>query len=273
MAVTPVKLSPMMKRCINNTLLDPMALDGFLLLASGAALLVGLSKGGLPTIGMLAVPLLSMVMSPVKAATLLLPIFVASDMVSVWLYRRQFSRENLQILIPASLLGVLVGWLTASYTSDSAVTLLIGCIGIGFCLNTWLRRAEPPAQPADLKKGVFWGTVAGFTSFISHAGAPPFQVYVLPQRLPKAVFAGTATMLFTVINLAKVLPYQQLNPYSLEDLYQAAWLIPAALLGTVIGAYLTKIIHEKWFFRWVRLALFGISVKLVWDGARGLGCC
>ena len=263
----------MMKRCINNTLLDPMALDGFLLLASGAALLVGLSKGGLPTIGMLAVPLLSMVMSPVKAATLLLPIFVASDMVSVWLYRRQFSRENLQILIPASLLGVLVGWLTASYTSDSAVTLLIGCIGIGFCLNTWLRRAEPPAQPADLKKGVFWGTIAGFTSFISHAGAPPFQVYVLPQRLPKAVFAGTATMLFTVINLAKVLPYQQLNPYSLEDLYQAAWLIPAALLGTVIGAYLTKIIHEKWFFRWVRLALFGISVKLVWDGARGLGCC
>ena len=155
MAVTPVKLSPMMKRCINNTLLDPMALDGFLLLASGAALLVGLSKGGLPTIVMLAVPLLSMVMSPVKAATLLLPIFVASDMVSVWLYRRQFSRENLQILIPASLLGVLVGWLTASYTSDSAVTLLIGCIGIGFCLNTWLRRAEPPAQPADLKKGVF----------------------------------------------------------------------------------------------------------------------
>ncbi len=263
----------MMKRCINNTLLDPMALDGFLLLASGAALLVGLSKGGLPTIGMLAVPLLSMVMSPLKATTLLLPIFVASDMVSVWLYRRQFSRENLQILIPASLLGVLVGWLTASYTSDSAVTLLIGCIGIGFCLNTWLRRAEPPAQPADLKKGVFWGTIAGFTSFISHAGAPPFQVYVLPQRLPKAVFAGTATMLFTVINLAKVLPYQQLNPYSVEDLYQAAWLIPAALLGTVIGAYLTKIIHEKWFFRWVRLALFGISVKLVWDGARGLGCC
>ena len=49
-----------------------MALDEFALLASLAALLVGLSKGGLPTIGMLAVPLLSMVMSPVKAAVLLL---------------------------------------------------------------------------------------------------------------------------------------------------------------------------------------------------------
>ena len=250
-----------------------MPLDGFLLLASAAALLVGLSKGGLPSIGMLAVPLLSMVMSPVKAATLLLPIYVVSDMVSVWLYRRQFSMENLQILIPASLIGVLVGWLTAAYTSDSAVTLLIGCIGIGFCLNIWLRRVERPAQPADVKKGIFWGVVAGFTSFISHAGAPPFQVYVLPQRLPKAVFAGTATMVFTVINLGKVLPYQQLNPYSVEDLLTAAWLIPAALVGTVVGAYLTRVIHEKWFFRWVQWALFGISVKLVWDGAQGLGCC
>jgi len=273
MAVTPVKLSPMMKRCINNTLLESMVLDGFLLLASASALLVGLSKGGLPTIGMLAVPLLSMVMSPVKAAALLLPIFVVSDMVSVWLYRRQFSADNLKILIPASLIGVLVGWLTASFTSDSAVTLLIGCIGMGFCLSVWLRRTEPPPQAAELRKGIFWGALAGFTSFISHAGAPPFQVYVLPQRLPKAVFAGTASILFTVINLAKVFPYQQLNPYSVEDLYQAAWLVPAALVGTVIGAYLTKIIHEKWFFRWVRLALFGISVKLVWDGAHGLGCC
>ncbi|NDC60500.1 MAG: sulfite exporter TauE/SafE family protein [Betaproteobacteria bacterium] len=248
-----------------------MSLDNFFIWTSTAALLIGMSKGGLPTIGMLAVPVLSFVMSPVKAAVLLLPIYVVSDLVSVWLYRHHFSRENLKILIPASLIGVFIGWWTAAFTSDSLVTLVIGLIGIGFCLNLWLRRTNPPAQPADLKKGVFWGVVAGFTSFISHAGAPPFQIYVLPQHLPKAVFAGTATLFFCVVNLAKVLPYQQLNPYSLEDLQQAAWLIPTALLGTVIGAYLTKIIHDKWFFRWVQIALFGISIKLVHDGLLGLG--
>jgi len=57
-----------------------------------------------------------------------------------------------------------------------------------------------------LLPGLFWGTLSGFTSFISHAGAPPYQVYVLPQQLPKTVFAGTATLVFAAINLAKVLP-------------------------------------------------------------------
>ena len=104
-----------------------MVLDVYFVLASLAALLVGLSKGGLPTVGMLAVPLLSMVMSPVKAAVLLLPIFIISDMVSVWLYRKNFSMPNLKVLVPASVLGIFIGWLTASFTSDNAVKLLIGC--------------------------------------------------------------------------------------------------------------------------------------------------
>ena len=242
-----------------------MTFDEFFWLASLAALLVGLSKGGLPTIGMLAVPVMSLVMSPVKAAVMLLPIYVISDMVSVWLYRKHFSMPNLKILVPSSILGVLVGWLTASMTSDSAVKLLIGFIGIGFCLNIWLRRTPQATQGADLKKGVFWGVLTGFTSFICHAGAPPFQMYVLPQRLPKVVFAGTATMLFTIVNLAKVLPYQQLNPYTPADLMHTAWLIPSALIGTLVGAYLTRRIADIWFFRFVQLSLFAVSIKLIVD--------
>lgn len=242
-----------------------MTVDGFLVLAHLAALLVGLAKGGLPTIGMLAVPVLSLVMSPVKAAVLLLPIYVVSDMVSVWLYRKHFSLPNLKILVPSSVLGIFLGWLTASIVSDSAVKLLIGVIGIGFCLNIWLRRTPQATQGVGVKKGVFWGVITGFTSFICHAGAPPFQMYVLPQRLPKVVFAGTATILFTIVNLVKVLPYQQLNPYTTSDLMQAAWLVPTALIGTLVGAYLTRRIADIWFFRIIQFGLFGISIKLIVD--------
>lgn len=242
-----------------------MSFDSYFVLAGLAALLVGLSKGGLPTVGMLAVPLLSLFMSPVKAAVLLLPIYIISDVVSVWLYRRDFSAANLKILIPAGMLGVLIGWLTASFTSDSAVKLMIGCMGVGFCLNTWLRKTPQDKQPVDQKKGWFWGTVAGFTSFISHAGGPPFQIYVLPQRLPKIQFAGTATLLFAVINAAKIWPYQLLQPYSVDDLMRAADLIPFALVGTVLGAYITKKIADVWFYRLVQAGLFMVSLKLIAD--------
>jgi uncharacterized membrane protein YfcA len=242
-----------------------MTFDSYFVLAGLAALLVGLSKGGLPTIGMLAVPLLSLFMSPVKAAVLLLPIYIVSDVVSVWLYRKDFSAPNLKILIPAGVLGVFIGWLTASFTSDSAVKLMMGCMGVGFCLNTWLRKTPQDKQPVDAKKGWLWGTVAGFTSFISHAGGPPFQIYVLPQRLPKIQFAGTATLLFAVINAAKILPYQMLQPYSYDDLMRASDLIPFALVGTVLGAYITKKIADVWFYRLVQAGLFVVSLKLIAD--------
>jgi uncharacterized membrane protein YfcA len=241
-------------------------MENYLIWAGFAAMLVGLSKGGLPTVGMLSVPILSLFMSPVKAAVMLLPIYVISDMVGVWLYRKNFSAVNLKILIPAGIGGVVIGWLTASLVSDVAVKLLMGLMGIGFCLNTWLKRkTEQTPRPADVKKGAFWGLVAGFTSFISHAGAPPFQVYMLPQKLPKAVFAGTATLLFAVINAAKIWPYHQLRPYAYDDLMSAAVLIPFALVGTVLGAYLTRKINDVWFFKFVQLGLLMVSIKLVAD--------
>ena len=243
-----------------------MTIDLYLMLASLGALLIGMSKGGLPMVGMMSVPLLSLVMSPVKAAVLMLPLFVVSDVVGVWLYRRHYSALNLKILIPAGLIGVFVGWLTASMISDLTIKFIIGLVGVSFCLQTWFRRG-PTASPqgANKLKGYFWGAMAGFTSFISHAGGPPFQIYVLPQKLPKPAFAGTATIFFAIINFSKILPYQNLSPYSEEDLWKAATLIPMALFGTFLGAFLTKRINDIWFYKLVQASLFIVSCKLIWD--------
>jgi len=230
-----------------------------------AALLVGLSKGGLPAIGMLSVPILSTSISPVVAAALLLPIYVLSDMVSVWLYRREFSTDNLKILIPAGIAGVLIGWATAAYVSDRVVALMIGIMGISFCLYTWTKNSNRKATPTEVNvpKGIFWGTLSGFTSFVAHAGAPPFQIYVLPQKLPKMMFAGTTTMVFAAVNLAKIIPYSQLQPYGAASLKVALYLVPVAAIGTLLGKLLIERLSEKWFFLAVQIALFIISIKLV----------
>ena len=69
--------------------------------------------------------------------------------------------------------------------------LVIGLIGVSFALNAWFGRQGPQAKKPSVPGGVFWGVVAGFTSTLSQAGGPPFQVYVLPQRLPKLTLVGT----------------------------------------------------------------------------------
>jgi hypothetical protein len=242
----------------------------FWLTAVVAAVLVGLSKGGLPVVGMLAVPVLSLFMSPVAAAGLLLPVYVVSDMFGLWAYRHAYSKRNLQILIPATTIGVLIGWLTAAWVPERLVTGLVGIIGIAFSLNFLFRKGGQGApKTAALGPGTFWGALTGFTSFVSHSGAPPFQVFVLPQQLEKIVFAGTTTILFAYVNAIKLVPYYFLGQLSLSNLKIAAALLLPSALAVFGGVKLVRIIPHDLFFRLVTWALLLVSLKLLWDATLG----
>jgi hypothetical protein len=244
--------------------------DGwFYIAAAFAAFLVGMSKGGMPMVGMLAVPVLALSISPVVAAALLLPIYVVSDMFGLWMYRRDFDGRNLMILIPATTIGIMIGWATASITSERLVTLIVAVIGLSYfadALYKHYRRAPVAAKPADVPRGMFWGSIAGFTSFVSHAGAPPYQMYVLPQKLDKLIYAGTTTILFTVVNAVKLVPYWALGMFTPGNLKTAAILAPVAVVGTFIGYRAVKVLPEKLFFRLVEASLLLVSLKLLYDG-------
>jgi uncharacterized protein len=235
----------------------------FVLIAGLSAFLVGASKGGLPMVGVLGVPLLALVMPPVAAAALLLPVYIVSDMVGLWAYRKEYSARNLMILVPAMILGVGLGWATAKITEEWMVTLLVGVVGLYYCASVILRKANAPPKPADVPRGVFWGMIAGFTSFVSHTGGPPYQAYVLPQKLPKMMFAGTSTIVFAIINLVKLVPYWALGQFNPTNLEVAAMLSPIAVAGALIGYKVTAILPEGIFYRLVEIALFVISLKLI----------
>jgi uncharacterized membrane protein YfcA len=238
--------------------------------AALAALLVGLSKGGLSMLGAVAVPLMALVMSPVKAAALLLPILVVSDMVGLWSYRREFDRRNLLILIGAGVIGIAMGWATAARVPDRLVELIVGVIGIGFCINTWRQRhASLEPRPADVSRGVFWGTVMGFSSFVSHSGGPPYQVYVLPQQLPKTVYAGTTTIVFAAVNAVKLVPYWALGQLNPANLRTSLWLMPIAVGGTFAGVRLVRVLPQRLYFAIVQTLLLLVSIKLVFDAVQG----
>jgi hypothetical protein len=111
-----------------------------LALAIAAAMVVGLSKGSVPVVGMLGVPILALVISPVRAAAVLLSIYVITDLFGLWVHRRNFDRRNLAILLPAAVFGVGVGWVTATIVSERMVTLIVGIIGLAYCIDHWWAR-------------------------------------------------------------------------------------------------------------------------------------
>jgi uncharacterized protein len=240
-------------------------------LAGFAAFFVGASKGGLPLVGLLSVPVLSQAVSPVVAAGLLLPIYLISDVYGLWIYRREYDLRNIKIIVPAAAIGVIVGWALARHTNENMVKIMVGVIGIAYCVDAILKaKRNLPARPADVPRGVFWGTIAGFTSYVSHSGGPPFQMYVLPQRLDKMVFAGTSTIVFAIINLMKLPPYMLLGQVNMASLKEGLLLAPISLMGAFIGYRLTTIVPQKLFFRIVEVALFILAVSLIYEGLVGL---
>ena len=245
----------------------------FYLAAIPAVLLMGLSKGGFSGLAILSTPLVSMVTSPVRAAAIMLPILVVQDMVSVWAYRHEWSGRILAIMLPGALVGILAGYLLARDVSDAMVTLAVGIVSAGFVLWQWLKHARTgalAAEPADVPKGVFWGTVSGFTSFISHTGGPPFQVYTLPQRLAPALFAGTTTMFFAIMNLAKLPPYFLLGQFAPQNLAVSASLLPLAIAATLAGVWLVRRVPAERFFVLIYGITLLVGLKLIWDGLSGL---
>lgn len=235
-----------------------------------ATFLAGAAKGGLPGVGILAVPVLSLAISPVAAAGLLLPLYILSDIYGLWLYRHSYNLRVILIVLPAAVIGILFGWATAHHTNADLVKLIVGLIGLSYFADMlWkAKRAAVPPRTADIPRGLFWGTIAGFTSFVSHAGGPPFQMYALPLKMEKMMFAGTITILFTIINCLKVPPYWFLGQINIQSLETCLYLAPVALFGSWAGYKFTSLLPEKAFFRFVEIALLVVSLKLIWDGLR-----
>jgi uncharacterized membrane protein YfcA len=196
---------------------DPL----FYAAAVPAVTLLGLAKGGFSGLGMLSLPLMALVVSPVQAAAITLPILIVQDVVSVWAYRYTWDRRNVVLLLIGAAFGILAGYLLAAQVSDAAIKFAVGLISIAFSIRRMvLERGgrQPKPTLADAPRGIFWGWVTGFTSMIAHAGGPPFQIYVMPQRLPRDVFVGTGAILFALINWIKVPPYLALGQITAENM-------------------------------------------------------
>ena len=101
-----------------------------------AIILYGISKGGFGGgLGILAVPIMSLVISPVQAAAIMLPILCLMDLFGLWAYRFQWDPVNLRILIPAAVVGITIGTLLFSYLTPEIIKLLLGAIAVLFTLD------------------------------------------------------------------------------------------------------------------------------------------
>ena len=244
---------------------------GFFAVAIPAILLMGISKGGFGSgAGLFATPLMALAVPIPQAAAILLPILIVMDVAGLWAYRGVFSRENMKLILVGGVLGVVLGSLSFRYFSEAWIRLLLGAIAVGFVLQRYLRPAATKPAPPSAAKAIFWSACSGVTSTIAHAGGPPLSVYLLPQRLDKAVLVGTTVIFFAVINVVKLVPYAWLGLFDARNLLTSAALAPLAPLGIWLGVTLMRRLSERVFYSVCYALLLVVGVKLAWDGWRAL---
>ncbi len=241
---------------------DPL----FYILAVPAVILLGMSKGGFAGVGMIATPLLALVVSPLQAAAILLPIILCQDAMSVWIFRRQWSAWNLKVLIPGAAIGVGAAWLFAAHLSDGWIMITVGVIGTGFALYHWLGRLPAEARRPGVPLGMVWGALAAFTSTIVQVGAPPYQIHILPQKLDKLTLVGTTIMFFAAVNVMKVAPYFALGQFSARNFATSAVLLPLAIAANFFGIWLMHRTSVEMFYKIAYVLMFFISLALLWQG-------
>ncbi len=247
---------------------DPL----FYAVAVPAVLLFGIAKGGFGGgLGVASVPLMSLVVSPVTAASILLPILCLMDLISLWAYRGQWVWPELRGLIPASLLGIALGTLSFGMLSADTVKLIVGIVAMLFIAHYWFRSARQngTAQTPIAKiYGILGGAGAGFTSFIAHAGGPPISMYLLRRPLNRTEFVATAVVFFAIVNFVKLIPYGWLGQLSIDNLQASLILAPLAPIGVGLGVWLHKRVSDRIFFRFAYFMLFIVAAKLISDGLR-----
>ncbi|WP_375196680.1 sulfite exporter TauE/SafE family protein [Sphingobium sp.] len=233
-----------------------------------AVILSGLAKGGFAGVGALAMPVMALGVDPVRGAAILLPILILQDAVSVWAFRHSWDRHILKVMLPGMASGIGIGYFFAAQVPEATVLGVLGLISTLFGLQRlWIERGGQIVLPSNSPDwvGLLFGVASGFTSQIAHAGSPPFQMWVLPRRLPRDVLVGTTAIAFATMNWMKVPAYAALGQFTRANLLATAMLVPIAVIATFAGVALVRRVDAARFYTLIYVLMVLLGIKLMAD--------
>src|ERR1043166_6149374 len=236
----------------------------FMAVAVIGVCLLGISKGGFLGLGVMALPLMSLFVPPLQAAAIILPTAIAQDLLTLWVYRREWSAWNLKIMLPAMFAGMLLAWALAASLSAAHIRLAIGLIAALFVLRHWTAgRFERWIPKPSVATGIVFGALGGVTTMLANAGGPAWQIHLLPQKLEKLPYIGTVSILFAASNLVKIPGFLTLGYLTRDNLLIGLTLVPIAVLANFAGIWMGRRVWTEMFYRIAYILMFVIAVELI----------
>lgn len=243
-----------------------------------AVLITGISKSGFGGgVGIVAIPMMALVMPARHMLGVQLPLLIAADALSNLHHLRNYEWRILKPLVWGAIGGVLLGTAVFWTLRDSdptrlqrGLSLLIGAVCLAFvALQAWgLTGRRVPTLPSHPASSVAVGTTAGFVSTLSHGAGPLVTLYLLQEKLQRAILVGTQVFYFLLVNSAKVPTFVAFGYINASTLRDSVWFIPLIPLGTLIGAWMNRRVPEKPFAAILYVAAAVTAGHMIWSALR-----
>jgi hypothetical protein len=236
------------------------------LMAAAAALCIGCSKAGFGGFGLIAVLLMAEVMPAKESTGVILPMLIAADLMAIGNFHRHVSWSDFWALLPTTFCGLLAGTFLMRQIPVAIFGHVLGWMILAMMLLVIWQRFDRRVlsgitQHPLLATGA--GFLAGITTMIANAGGPAMTFYLLSRRLEKMAFVGTCAWFFFVINLTKIPLSSSLGLISLKSLVFNLILLPAVVIGMLLGKlFLGKIPQQQ--FEWLLLlTALGSAIRFI----------
>ena len=230
------------------------------------AVMVGISKTGVPGIGILSVPFLALIF-PAKASTgILLPMLAFADLFAVAYYRRHTQWNHIIKLLPPALVGIITGSIVIRHIDDVHLQPIIGIIVIVMLILSYWRNKRSDEEisiPRHFSFAMTIGFFAGLTTQLANAAGPLIVIYLLAMRLEKKKFIGTAAWYFLILNWLKIPLFVWDGRITAESIKTVLLTFPLIIVGVVLGIIILKRIPQKWFNIVVQILVFAAAIKLL----------
>lgn len=227
---------------------------------------IGVGKTGIPGINAFFVPVMAQLL-PARASTgFILPMLIVADLFAIAYYRQHADWKHLGRLLPAAVVGILLGYVGLRLADDRTLRPLIG--GIVLLLLTVqagmdLRRGGAIPVPKGPWFAILMGLLAGLITMMANTAGPVMAIYLLTMRLPKDRYMGTGAWYFLIVNLIK-LPFSlSLGLITWQTLRVNLLMVPAIVAGALVGVRLIKVLPQKVFRVVVQVVTAASAVKLI----------
>ena len=181
--------------------------------------------------------------------------------------------------MPTVVVGIGIGAYFVARVDDTVMRRTIGVVLLGLvAVSLWTRARRVSVEGAAVTgtaavatvsplrrraAAAVYGALTGFTTMVANAGGPVMSLYMIATRMPMLTFLGTGAWLFAVFNVVKVPFMVGLGLLTPGSLALDAALVPAVLLGALVGRRVIRRIDQALFERVVLVVTVVSSLNLV----------